>query len=103
MHGRDGATGASGGKQRREQGSEAFGSQRERVYNAPHETGRRGATQPQLCRAAMRRGGGEAGGRGEAMYAIPDVEEVVAVAKNLGVHLGPAEAVLDQKDLLGKL
>src|SRR5438105_13489320 len=80
-----------------------FGSQRERVYNAPYETGRRGATRPQLCRAAVRRGGGEADARGEAMYAVPDVEEVVAVAKGLGIHLGPDEAVLYRKYLLEQL
>src|SRR5215510_1051898 len=34
------------------------------------------------------------------MYAIPDVDEVVAVAKALGIHLGPEEAVLYQKYLL---
>ncbi len=27
------------------------------------------------------------------MYAVPDVDEVVAVAKELGIHLGPDEAV----------
>ena len=31
------------------------------------------------------------------MYAVPDVEEVVAVAKELGIHLGPEEAVLYRK------
>jgi len=34
LHGLDGASGASGAKPCREQGSVAFGSQRERVYNA---------------------------------------------------------------------
>src|SRR5215510_14399233 len=37
------------------------------------------------------------------MYAIPNVEEVVAVAKTLGIHLGPDEAVLYQKYLMEQL
>ena len=37
------------------------------------------------------------------MYAVPDVEEVVAVAKSLGIHLGPDEAVLYRKYLLEQL
>jgi len=37
------------------------------------------------------------------MYAVPDIEEVVAVAKALGIHLGPEEAVLYQKYLLEQL
>src|SRR5712691_4599691 len=37
------------------------------------------------------------------MYAIPDVDEVVAVAKALGIHLGPEEAVLYRKYLLEQL
>jgi amidase len=37
------------------------------------------------------------------MYAVPDVEEVVAVAKELGIHLGPEEAVLYRKYLLEQL
>src|SRR5881227_2147933 len=37
------------------------------------------------------------------MYAVPDVEEVVAVAKSLGIHLGPDEAVLYRKHLLEQL
>src|SRR6266699_5991325 len=37
------------------------------------------------------------------MYAVPDVEEVMAVAKALGIHLGPEEAVLYQKYLLEQL
>src|SRR5215467_12577812 len=42
--------------------------------------------------------------RGEDhMYAVPDVEEVVAVAKELGIHLGPEEAVLYRKYLLEQL
>src|SRR5215471_5713386 len=39
----------------------------------------------------------------EPMYAVPDVEEVVAVAKELGIHLGPEEAVLYRKYLLEQL
>ena len=27
------------------------------------------------------------------MYALPDVDEVVAVAKELGIHINPDEAV----------
>ena len=40
------------------------------------------------------------------MYAVPDVDEVVAVAKELGIHLGPDEAVKYQKyltDQMGQL
>lgn len=37
------------------------------------------------------------------MYAVPDVEEVVAVAKSLGINLGADEAVLYQKYLLNQL
>jgi hypothetical protein len=37
------------------------------------------------------------------MYAVPDVDAVVAVAKALGIHLGPDEAVLYQKYLLEQL
>ena len=37
------------------------------------------------------------------MYAIPDVDEVVAVAKELGIHLGPEEAVLYRKYLMEQL
>ena len=33
------------------------------------------------------------------MYAVPDVDEVVAVAKELGIHLGPDEAVKYRKYL----
>src|SRR2546422_9159790 len=43
------------------------------------------------------------GARREAMYAIPDVEEVVAVARELGIHLGPEEAVLYRKYLMEQL
>lgn len=37
------------------------------------------------------------------MYAIPDVDDVVAVARDLGIHLGPEEAVLYRKYLLEQL
>src|SRR5262245_2145559 len=37
------------------------------------------------------------------MYAVPDVDEVVAVAKQLGIHLGPDEAVLYRKYLADQL
>jgi amidase len=37
------------------------------------------------------------------MYKVPDVEEVVAVAKELGIHLSPDEAVLYRKYLLEQL
>ena len=37
------------------------------------------------------------------MYAVPDVEEVVAVAKELGIHLGPEEVGLYRKYLLEQL
>jgi amidase len=37
------------------------------------------------------------------MYRVPDVDEVVAVAKALGIHLGPEEAVLYRKHLLEQL
>ncbi len=33
------------------------------------------------------------------MYAVPDVDAVVAVAKELGIHLGPDEAAKYRKDL----
>src|SRR5512138_2552237 len=66
-------------------------------------TGRRNVTRLPLCRAAVRRGGDEAGKRREHMYAIPDVEEVMAVAKTLGIHLGPDEAVLYQKFLMEQM
>jgi amidase len=36
-------------------------------------------------------------------YAVPDVQEVVAVAEALGIHLGPDEAVLYRKYLLDQL
>ena len=37
------------------------------------------------------------------MYAVPDVDEVVAVAKELGIHLGPEEVGLYRKYLLEQL
>ena len=37
------------------------------------------------------------------MYAVPDVDEVVAVAKELGIHLSPDEAVKYQKYLVEHL
>src|SRR5207302_5971328 len=38
--------------------------------------------------------------RGEnRMYAVPDIEEVMAIAKKLGIHLGADEAALYQKYL----
>ena len=37
------------------------------------------------------------------MYAVPDVDEVVAVAKELGIHLGPEEVVLYRKYLLEQM
>ena len=37
------------------------------------------------------------------MYAVPDVDEVVAVAKELGIHLGPDEAVKYRKYLIEQL
>ena len=37
------------------------------------------------------------------MYAVPDVDEVVAVAKELGIHLGHEEAVLYRKHLMEQL
>src|SRR3989441_6655403 len=37
------------------------------------------------------------------MYTVPDVDEVVAVAKEWGIHLGPEEAVLYRKYLMEQL
>ena len=37
------------------------------------------------------------------MYAVPDVDEVVAVAKELGIHLGPDEAVLYREYLMEQM
>src|SRR2546428_330170 len=37
------------------------------------------------------------------MYAVPDVDEVVAVAKELGIHLGPHEGVLYRKYLMAQM
>src|SRR5438552_2556171 len=34
------------------------------------------------------------------MYAVPDVDQVVAVAKELGIHLSPEDAVLYRKHLI---
>src|SRR4029453_17508212 len=41
--------------------------------------------------------------RREPMYAVPDVDEVVAVARELGIHLSPEEAVLYRKHLMEQL
>src|SRR2546425_10554617 len=41
--------------------------------------------------------------RRKPMYAVPDIDEVVAVAKELGIHLSPEEAVLYRKYLLEQL
>src|SRR5215831_9514084 len=41
--------------------------------------------------------------RRELMYAVPGVDEVVAVAKELGIHLSPDEAVLYRKHLTEQL
>jgi amidase len=40
---------------------------------------------------------------GSTMYAVPDVDEVVAVARELGIHLSPEEAVLYRNYLLEHL
>ncbi len=37
------------------------------------------------------------------MYAVPDVDEVVAVARELGIHLGPDEAVKYQKYMMEQM
>ncbi len=37
------------------------------------------------------------------MYAVPHVDEVVAVAKELGIHLSPEEAVLYRKHLMEQM
>src|SRR5687767_12181452 len=37
------------------------------------------------------------------MYAIPDIDGIVAVAKELGIHLGPDEAVLYRKHLMEQM
>ena len=37
------------------------------------------------------------------MYSVADVDEVVAVAKELGIHLGPDEAVKYRKYLLEQM
>src|SRR5437879_3813000 len=41
--------------------------------------------------------------RRNAMYAVPDVDEVIAVAKTLGIHLSPEEAVLYRKHLMEQM
>src|SRR5579859_1346874 len=38
--------------------------------------------------------------KGTCMYAVPDVDEVVEVARSLGIHLGPDEAAVYRKHLL---
>ncbi len=37
------------------------------------------------------------------MFAVPDIDEVVAVAKELGIHLNPDEAVLYRKYLMEQM
>ena len=37
------------------------------------------------------------------MYAVPDVEEVMAIAKELGIHLGAEEAVLYRTYLMEQM
>ena len=37
------------------------------------------------------------------MYTVPDIDEVVAVARALGIHLGPDEAVLYRKYLMAQM
>ena len=37
------------------------------------------------------------------MYRVPDIDEMVAVAKELGIHLGPDEAVLYRKYLMEQM
>ena len=37
------------------------------------------------------------------MYAVPDVDEVVAVAKELGINLGPDEAIKYRKYLMEQM
>src|SRR5215469_11977992 len=37
------------------------------------------------------------------MFAVPDEKEVIAVAKSLGIHLGPDEAALYRKYLIVQL
>jgi amidase len=37
------------------------------------------------------------------MYTVPDIDEVLAVAKELGIHLGPEEAALYRKYLLEQM
>ena len=37
------------------------------------------------------------------MFAVPDIDEVVAVAKELGIHLSPDEAVLYRTYLMEQM
>ena len=37
------------------------------------------------------------------MYAVPDVDEVMSVAKELGIHLGPDEAIMYRKYLMERM
>ena len=37
------------------------------------------------------------------MYRVPDIDEMVAVAKELGIHLGPEEALLYRKHLMEQM
>ncbi len=37
------------------------------------------------------------------MFAVPDVDEVVAVAQELGIHLNPDEAVLYRQYLMEQM
>jgi hypothetical protein len=37
------------------------------------------------------------------MYPVPDIDDTLAAAKALGIHLGPEEAALCEKDLLEQL
>jgi hypothetical protein len=37
------------------------------------------------------------------MYPVPDIDDTLAAAKALGIHLGPKTAVLRQKGLLEQL
>lgn len=37
------------------------------------------------------------------MWAVPDVDEMVAVAKEMGIHLGPEEADQYRKHLMERL
>ena len=37
------------------------------------------------------------------MYRMPNIDEMVAVARELGIHLGPDEAVLYRKHLIEQM